>query len=93
MGISRKLKRNQAKTEHRKFSESWRKEKAYQLFLLGQGEELPSDTPKLGRKPTFNMWSKIAKTEEARKIATPEDVQDFQNESINLEWDDDKPNI
>lgn len=80
-----------AKTMYKKFAAAWRTEKAQQLTIMATGAELPKGTTKLGRRPTFNMWFKMVKSAEARRTATPEEVQDFKDESIDLSWDEEKP--
>jgi hypothetical protein len=90
MGYDRHASRAVAKAAYRKFSEQWRKERAYQRWLLDGGKELPEGTPRLGRKPTFAQWAKIAKTEEAKQTATPAEVQEFKDEDLEWEEQEDK---
>lgn len=90
MGLSRQLERNQAKAAYKKFSSAWTKERLYQAAEIAAGRELPKNTPRLGRKPTFQMWLKMVKTAEARQKATPAEVQDFQDENMDLSWDEEE---
>lgn len=90
MGASRQIKRNQVKSAYKKFSVSWRNEKAYQRFLLSSGDTPPEDAAVLKQRPTFDKWLKMVRTLETARKTTPAEVNDFSNESMNLEWDDEK---
>lgn len=89
MGLSRRFKREEAKRNYKKFSKAWGQEKNYQEFLLKNGQELPKNMPKLGRKPDFNRWLEITKTTAAQIAAKPQEVQEFANEA-DLSWDEEE---
>lgn len=90
MGHARTIKRNRMKKDYKRFSEAWRRERAYQRMMLSEGTGLPKGTPVLGKRPTFTQWSEMVKTAQARATATPQEVQSFKDENIDLSWDDDQ---
>lgn len=88
-GFARAVKRQQIIANYKKFAEAWRKEKAYQKYVLDSGQQLPKTTPKLGKRPRFKQWLEMVKTHQAQREATPEQVQEFKDET-DLSWDEDK---
>ena len=55
----RKLKRTKDKRAYGSLKNAWRAEKRAQGQLLDAGEELPENTPKLGRAPNFQEFLEI----------------------------------
>jgi hypothetical protein len=87
MGLSRKFARETAKRNYKKFCRAWTQEKSYQEYLLKNGQELPQNSPRLGRKPNFNRWLEITRTTAAQIAAKPEEVQKFATEQ-DLSWEE-----
>lgn len=90
MGIERKFKREALKRQYKKFCKAWGNEKAYQAYLLEQGEELGQ--PKLGRKPTFKQWCEMMENvkKKTKASAPAEKVETAPEEDIpDLEWEED----
>lgn len=101
MGINRKLKRAKLKRDYEKFQRSWNDEQRFQRYLVDhQGGQVTvkddgskvilgpngENLPVLGRKPTFNMWTKMkdeqmAQTAAAKEASTKVQVDD-------LSWDE-----
>lgn len=93
--MKRKMERSAAKAAYKVFSDAWRKERRYQKKVRenpGRTIAVPSGagSAELGRRPTFRQWMAHVKTEEARRRATPEVVQDFIQDLKDLEWEEDK---
>lgn len=54
---SRKMQRNALKTQYKKFCLAWKREKAYQRYVLDDANgQLPDGQPLLRRRPTFVEW-------------------------------------
>lgn len=59
MGNARRIQRETSKQEYRTFAANWRREKAYQIWLIESGQPV-SDVQLLLRRPTFKQWEKAA---------------------------------
>lgn len=103
MGLGRTLQRNQEKAAYKKFQKAWNKEQRYQQHVIDQylkdnpdvtmsrlqAAEKALKNPLLRRKPTFEMWKKIAVSAKAKAEAKPDDVQEFADEN-DLAWNEDE---
>ncbi len=91
MGIDRKVKRNALKNQYAKFAVSWKKEKAYQKYVLEElKQELPEGQPRLAGKPTFNQWCKMMENLK-HKLALQNQAKTAvaSSDPVDLEWKED----
>ena len=88
---SRKMQREALKRQYEKFCLAWKREKAYQRYVLDEASgQLPDGQPLLRRRPTFVEWcemqervKKLAAQKEAEAIALATPVEPSAEE---LEW-------
>jgi len=89
MNVTKKSNREKMKKAYKRFSDAWRAEKAYQAWAIENGQELPKNTPKLGRRPTFSMWMTAVKNNVGSKQVTPDSTNCSKEEIPDLDWEDD----
>lgn len=91
-GFARQVERAGMRVMYNKFSQAFRREKAYQELLLKNGEQLPEGQRKLGKKPPFGLWMKAVKKQREEFVAKAlEDLKASQSaENVDLEWEEAK---
>lgn len=88
--LARKLKREKAKRAHESLKVNWNAEKRAQEQILRSGEELPQNTPRLGKRPNFKQFLEILRkmSEQSKIEAAKQAVKDREELEGKLDWEE-----